>query len=214
MHISDGVLPVSVTIGSYAATMAIVAVGIRKTSTDSLPKVAVVTSAFFVASLIHVPLGPTSIHLLLPGLVGILLGPSAYISIVLGLTLQSLLFQFGGLTALGANSIMMGLPALFCGWLFRCLKGSTLTRHAIAGACIGFLGVIMAVAILAGLLYTGGEDFLGVAKLAFIAHLPVAIIEAIIAAFTVVFLFRVKPELLNTSQSLSTESRTPHDQST
>jgi cobalt/nickel transport system permease protein len=196
MHISDGVLPVSVTIGSYAAAFAITAVGVRKTPAESLPKVAVVTSAFFVASLIHVPLGPTSVHLLLPGLVGILLGPSAFISIVLGLTLQSLLFQFGGITALGANSLMMGVPALMIGWLFKHIKGTTLKSHAIAGALGGFLGTILSVGFLAALLYTGGEDFLGVGKIAFIAHLPVAIIEAIIAFFTVTFLYKVKPELL------------------
>ena len=196
MHISDGVLPVSITIGCYAATIALTAVGVRKTPAESLPKVAVVTSAFFVSSLIHVPLGPTSVHLLLPGLVGILLGPSAFISIVLGLTLQSMLFQFGGITALGANSIMMGIPALMVGWLFKQLKGSTLTGHAIAGAFGGFLGTILSVGFLAALLYTGGEDFLGVGKIAIIAILPVSIIEAIIAYFTVVFLFKVKPELL------------------
>jgi len=197
MHISDGVLPVSVTLGSFAVTMALTAVGVRKTPAESLPKVAVVTSAFFVASLIHVPLGPTSVHLLLPGLVGILLGPSAFISIVLGLTLQSLLFQFGGITALGANSIMMGVPALIIGWLFKKLKGKTLTRHAVVGALGGFLGTILAVGFLAALLYTGGEDFLGVGKIAFMATLPVSIIEAIIAYFTVTFLYKVKPELLS-----------------
>jgi cobalt/nickel transport system permease protein len=107
-----------------------------------------------------------------------------------------MLFQFGGITALGANSIMMGIPALMVGWLFKQLKGSTLTGHAIAGAFGGFLGTILSVGFLAALLYTGGEDFLGVGKIAFIASLPVSIIEAIIAYFTVVFLFKVKPELL------------------
>jgi cobalt/nickel transport system permease protein len=196
MHISDGVLPVSITIGTFAATIALTAVGVRKTKAESLPKVAVVTSAFFVASLIHLPLGPTSVHLQLPGLVGVLLGPSAFISIVLGLTLQSLLFQFGGITALGANSLMMGIPALMVGWLFKQMKGSTLKSHAFAGALGGFLGTILSVGFLAALLYTGGEDFLGVGKIAFISSLPVSIIEAIIANFTVVFLFKVKPELL------------------
>ncbi|MFC1827722.1 energy-coupling factor ABC transporter permease, partial [Thermodesulfobacteriota bacterium] len=106
------------------------------------------------------------------------------------------MFQFGGITALGANSIMMGIPALMIGWLFKQLKGSTLKGHAIAGALGGFLGTILSVGFLAALLYTGGEDFLGVGKIAFIASLPVSIIEAIIAYFTVVFLFKVKPELL------------------
>jgi len=44
---------------------------------------------------------------------------------------------------------------------------------------------------------TGGEDFLGVAKIALVAHVPVVIIEAAVSGFTVSFLYRVKPELLS-----------------
>jgi len=75
MHISDGVLPLTVTIGGYVASAGLAAWSARRTSSEDLPKVAVVTAAFFVASLIHVPLGPTSVHLLIPGLTGALLGP-------------------------------------------------------------------------------------------------------------------------------------------
>ena len=199
MHISDGVLPTSVAVGSYAVTIALTAWSIRKTRGDELPKVAVVTSSFFVASLIHVPLGPTSVHLLIPGLVGILLGNSAFVSIALGLLLQSLLFQFGGITAWGANSLMMGLPALSAGWIFELIKGRTLFRNVLAGAICGGFGVMLAGVILALLLFTSGEDFLGVAKIALIAHLPVIVIEAVISAFTVSFLYKVKPELLKTA---------------
>ena len=123
MHISDGVLPISITVGSYAASAALAAWSVRRTRSEELPKVAVVTAAFFVASLIHVPFGPTSVHLLIPGLAGALLGPSAFLAIGLGLLLQSILFQFGGLTALGANALMMGVPALACGVFFQKLKG-------------------------------------------------------------------------------------------
>lgn len=196
MHISDGVLPVGVALGCAAAGVAIAAWSIRRTGSDDLPKVAVVTASFFVASLVHVPLGPTSVHLLIPGLVGVLLGPSAFLAIALGLLLQSLLFQFGGLTALGANTLMMGLPALFCGWLFQRLKGATLRRHVIAGAAAGGLGTILSALGLATLLVTGGEDFLGVAKIGLLAHLPVLLIETLVSAFTVSFLYKVKPELL------------------
>ena len=196
MHISDGVLPTSVAIGGFAVSLAVTVWSARKTNPDDLPKIAVVTSAFFVASLIHIPIGPTSVHLLIPGLVGILLGRSAFICIALGIVLQSLLFQFGGITAIGANAFMMGIPALVAGWLFRLLKGRTLSRHVFAGALAGGLGVVLAVLILALLLLTGGEDFLGVAKLAMAAHLPVIIIEAVVSAFAVSFLYKVKPELL------------------
>jgi cobalt/nickel transport system permease protein len=119
MHISDGVLPLSVTIGGYAVSAAMAAWSAHRTDNEDLPKLAVMTAAFFVASLIHVPFGPTSVHLIIPGLTGALLGPSAFLSVGLGLLLQSLLFQFGGLTALGANALMVGLPALTCGWFFQ-----------------------------------------------------------------------------------------------
>ncbi|HEY5673738.1 MAG TPA: cobalt transporter CbiM [Malonomonas sp.] len=196
MHISDGVLPISVVIGSAVASLAIAAWSVRQTDSEDLPKVAVVTASFFVSSLIHVPLGPTSVHLLIPGLVGVLLGPSSFLAILLGLLLQSLLFQFGGLTALGANALMMGFPALLCGLLFNKLRGRTQKQHVIVGGLAGGGGTLLAAALLALLLSSGGEDFFGVAKLALLAHLPVFLVEGLVSAFTVSFLFRVKPELL------------------
>ncbi|MCF8025290.1 MAG: cobalt transporter CbiM [Desulfobacteraceae bacterium] len=199
MHISDGVLPVSVTIGGYIAGAALAAWSARRTESEELPKVAVVTAAFFVASLIHIPLGPTSAHLLMPGLAGALLGPVAFLAISLGLLLQTLLFQFGGLTALGANALMMGLPAVACGWIFQKFKGKTQVGHAIAGGVTGASGTAMAAIFLALLLATGGEDFFGVAKVALLAHVPVIIVEGVVSAFTIGFLFRVKPALLESS---------------
>lgn len=197
MHISDGVLPTSVTLAGFALTFAGAALSLKQVRAEDLPRIAVVTSSFFVASLIHLPFGPTSVHLLLPGIVGALLGPVSFLSITLGLFLQSILFQFGGLTALGANAMMMGLPAVFCGLLFRLLCGKTLKMHTIAGGLAGGLGTLLSAVILAALLFTAGEDFLGVAKLALLAHLPVVCIEAGVSAFIISFLFRVKPELLN-----------------
>jgi cobalt/nickel transport system permease protein len=205
MHISDGVLPISVAVGCFAISIAATAWSVRQTHGDDLPKVAVVTSSFFVASLIHVPLGPTSVHLLIPGLVGVLLGNSAFVSIGIGLLLQSLLFGFGGITAWGGNALMMGLPAIACGWLFEYFKGSTLSRHILVGAACGGLGVTLAGIILAGLLFSSGEDFLGVAKIALIAHLPVIFIEAAVCGFTVSFLYKVKPELLKTAFPAASE---------
>jgi cobalt/nickel transport system permease protein len=196
MHISDGVLPISVTVGGYAASAAIAAWSAHRTRSEELPKVAVVTAAFFVASLIQVPFGPTSVHLLIPGLAGALLGASAFLAIGLGLLLQSMLFQFGGLTALGANALMMGVPALLCGVFFQRFKGRTRRRQAIIGGLAGALGTALAALVLALLLATGGEDFFGVAKIALAAHVPVVVIEGLVSAFTIGFLAKVKPALL------------------
>ncbi|BCR06248.1 cobalt transporter CbiM [Desulfuromonas versatilis] len=196
MHISDGVLPTSVAIGSYLLSAGLAAWSARRTRSADLPRVAVVSAAFFVASLIHVPFGPTSVHLLIPGLAGALLGASAFLAIGLGLLLQSLLFQFGGLTALGANALMMGIPALACGWIFQHFKGQGRKRQATVGGLVGALGTALSALVLALLLISGGEDFLGVAKIALLAHLPVFVIEGLVSAFTIGFLARVKPELL------------------
>ena len=201
MHIADGVLPTVVSLGSYLAGAGLVAWSARRTKTEELPKVAVVSAAFFVASLIHLPFGPTSVHLLIPGLAGVLLGSSAFLAIALGLLLQSLLFQFGGLTALGANTLMMGIPALFCGWLFARFRGRAGARQALLGGVVGALGTGLAALLLALLLLSGGEDFFGVAKIALAAHLPVFIIEGVVSFFTIGFLVKVKPELLNQSFS-------------
>ena len=61
----------------------------KKTEVSDIPKVSVVTSAIFVASLIHVPVGPTSVHLVLSGLAGITLGWSAFPAIFVALILQA-----------------------------------------------------------------------------------------------------------------------------
>jgi len=206
MHISDGVLPVGAALASGAASLAIAAWSAQRIQGEELPKVAVVTASFFVASLLHVPLGPTSVHLLIPGLVGVLLGRAAFLAIALGLVLQSLLFQFGGLTALGANALMMGIPALICGWLFQTFKGQARKRQVLVGGLAGGLGTVFSGLILALLLATGGEDFFGVARLALLAHVPVVAIEALVSAFTVSFLLKVKPELLQARDALHRES--------
>jgi cobalt/nickel transport system permease protein len=57
----------------------------------------------------------------------------------------------------------------------------------------------MAAIILAILLVAGGEDFFGVAKIALLAHIPVIIVEGVVSAFTIGFLSRVKPTLLQPS---------------
>jgi cobalt/nickel transport system permease protein len=196
MHIADGVLPTAVAAGSYIVTLAGLGLSLRTLDQRELPKIAVVSSSFFVASLIHLPLGPTSVHLLLPGLVGALLGPTAFLSIVVGLFLQSLLFQFGGLTALGANSLMMGLPALVCGFLYRRLRGTSKKSNALVGSLVSGLGVLLAALILALFLATGGESFMGVAKIALVAHIPVMVVETLVGGFVISFLYQVKPELL------------------
>ena len=201
MHISDGILPPAIWIGGCVVTAGISAVSLRKMDADDVPKVAVVTASFFVASLLHLKFGPTSVHLILNGFAGVLLGPMAFVSILVGLALQAFLFGHGGITSLGANALMMGLPALAAYQLFRLhSKFNFKSNDFLFGFLAGFLGVFFGTIILAALLAISGEEFFGVAKLAAIAHLPVMIIEGIITGFVVLFLKRVKPEILEGSK--------------
>ena len=197
MHISDGVLSAPVWIGGYAVTAGMVAATMKKMKVEQMPKVAVVTSAFFVASLIHIPIGPTSIHLILNGLVGTILGPMAFVSILLGSALQALLFQHGGITTIGSNAVMMGVPAFLAYKIFSLRKVFIFkSNEAVFGFLAGALAIFFAVLILATLLVTTGSEFIGVAKYAALAHLPIMIIEGIVTGFIASFLMRVKPEML------------------
>ena len=200
MHISDGVLSGPIWVAGYAGAAGIIAVSIKKIRVDNMPKVAVMTSAFFVASLIHVPLGPTSAHLILNGLVGVILGPAAFISIFVGLVLQAFLFQHGGITTIGINAIIMGTPALLAYKLFNLKNRFNFKRgEFIFGALAGGSGVFLGTIVLALVLVTTGSEFVGVAKIAVLAHVPVMVIEAIITGFIVSYLSQVKPEILEVS---------------
>jgi len=130
-------------------------------------------------------------------LAGVVLGMASFPCILLGLILQCLLFQHGGITSLGANACMMGIPALVSWGIFSLRKRSTFRRtDAIFGAVAGACATLFSGLILALFLVTTGEDFAGVAKYAALAHLPVMLIEGAITAFTVSFLAKVKPEIL------------------
>jgi cobalt/nickel transport system permease protein len=197
MHISEGVLSAPVLVTGALLTLGGTALGLKKMDYEKIPEVAVLSSAFFVASLIHVPIGPSSVHLVLNGLVGILLGWMAFPSILVALALQALLFQFGGFTSLGANTFNMAAPAVIAYYLFNFpIRKANHFISMLAGFGAGMLGVGLGALLVAIALVTTGESFLNVAKILVVAHLPVMVIEGIVTSFCVVFLKKVKPEIL------------------
>lgn len=125
VHLSDGVLYWPWWVAGIVAAVAMVVYGALQIRDDELPRIALLTAAFFVASLIHVKIGPTSVHLLLNGLVGVMLGRRACLAIPIGLLLQVCLLGHGGFTTLGVNTVVIGMPALFAGWYFQINRGSS-----------------------------------------------------------------------------------------
>ncbi len=196
MHISEGVLSPAVLGGGAALAAVGTAIGLKKIDYEAIPRVAILSAAFFVASLIHLPVGPSSVHLLLNGLMGLLLGWPAFPAILIGLFLQTVLFQFGGLTVLGVNTVTVALPAVFCFALCRpsLARGGTL---ALASAFVcGFLTVFLTACLTATALWLSGEVFRSAAKLVILAHLPVMVVEGLVSLFIYAFLKKVRPEFL------------------
>ncbi len=172
------------------------AIGLKKIDYDRIMSVAMLSAAFFVASLIHVPIGPANVHLVLNGLLGVILGWAAFPSILVALALQAVLFQFGGVTVLGVNCVTMAAPAVFCLYLFRPLLARGIGSRFISAFMCGFVAVLLSAVLTAGALALSGEAFVGAARMLVLAHLPIMVVEGIITGFAYTFLARVKPEAL------------------
>ena len=198
MHIAEGVLSPAVLGGGAVLALAGTAQGLRRLEYDRLVAVGILSAAFFVASLLHVPVGLASAHLVLNGLVGVLLGWAAFPSILVALLLQALLFQFGGITVLGVNTFTMGFAAVASWYVFRAVCRLCPGMGGVrAGAFMGgALGVALAAVLTALALAFTDEGFWLAAQLLLLAHLPVMLAEGLITMFTVSFIMRVRPELL------------------
>ena len=196
MHISEGVLSWPVLASGAALAAAGTAVGLKKLDYDRIARAGILSASFFVASLIHVPLGPSSVHLILNGLVGLLLGWGAFPAIVVALLLQAVLFQFGGITTLGVNTVIMAAPAVFCYLVFGNLVQRDNRTAFFAAFAAGFISVLLGGVLVALSLIFTEENFFEVATLVLASHLPVMIIEGFMTAFCVMFLKKVQPGLL------------------
>ncbi|GAB6097331.1 cobalt transporter CbiM [Desulfatiferula olefinivorans] len=184
--------------GAAALTALGVAAGLRRIEDREIPAMGILSAAFFVGSLIHVPAGVVSVHLVLNGLVGFILGIRAFPVILVGLLLQALLFHFGGLTSLGVNTLNMALPAFVCGLAFGWAKKpetGRLTFTVAAFAC-GALSVLLSGLMVGLTLFLNGQAFVPAAKLMMSAHVPVMIIEGLVTASCLGFLKKVRPEML------------------
>jgi len=196
VHISEGILSAPVLAGGAVLAAGGLAVGLKKMDYEKIPEVAVMTSAFFVASLVRVPVGPTSTHLLLNGLMGVMLGWMSFPAIFVALALQAVLFQFGGLTTLGINTFNMALPAVAAYYIARPLIYKGRRSAAVAGFVAGTVGIGGAAALMALSLIASGDEFSAIAKTLLVVNLPAMAVEGVITAFVVTFLLKVKPEVL------------------
>lgn len=194
MHLADGVLSTPVIIATYGASIGALAIAAKGIEEEDIPKISLMSATFFAASLISIPVPPTSVHPLLCGLIGIILGKRAALAFFPALLLQALLFKHGGITSLGANTTMLFIPAYISYLLYNKLP---IKKPLIRAGLVGAASVIMTVIILIILLALTDQRFaqgdFSVAKIAMVGHLPILIGESIITGFAVQFIEKNKP---------------------
>jgi cobalt/nickel transport system permease protein len=196
MHISEGVLSPAVISAGYVLSITGIAAGLKSMKDRDIVKTAVLSSAFFIASLIHVPLGPGNVHLVLNGLAGIILGLGCFPAIFIALLIQALLFQFGGITSLGVNTFNMAMPAFLGYLLFTKVFRGIGVPEAVGGFITGFFAVALSSFFLSLSLFLSGEHYAASAKIIFLAHIPVMFVDGLITATVITFLKKTKPEIL------------------
>ena len=195
MHIAEGVLRPEILVAGAAAGGAVFAYAVWTLKQLEIPTVAALSALFFLASFVHIPIGVSSAHLILSGVVGALIGVRAFAAIGVALLFQSVLFGFGGVTTLGVNLCILALPALIARAIFVLRNDNNCVRQTVYFAT-GFVPVVCGAFLLSCVLAFNGDQFINAAKLAFAVHIPIMIIEGIITMLTLNFLAKVKPELL------------------
>lgn len=204
MHISDGILSTHFLIIGWTLSIMILYYlhyrysYLKNEYLELIPKISVLTATFFVVSFIYIPIGFTSIHLMLIGPISIILGPYSYVCIFVSLILQSIFLHCGGILSLGVNSFIMGSGSLFNYYLYEYFKNYT--SYSRAGSLSTFLSLFYSTLLLYLVLYLNGNlinlSFQYFIQFHAIPMILTIVIESIITSFVLHFLKKVKPELI------------------
>lgn len=195
MHISDGILTSEVVIVTSIISLGFLLYSLKNLKNSNIALVSSMSAVFFIASFIHIPLGPTQIHLVLIGIIGILLGSQVFVSILIALLLQATLLGYGGLTSLGANLFIMALPSYL---IYLIVKKGLLNflSDKLKYFAIGFLSVFLATIFLALILSLAKDEYLYASYTIIFANIPAMIIEGLVTLFLINYLKKSIPEYL------------------
>jgi cobalt/nickel transport system permease protein len=215
VHIPDGFLSLPVWASCGAISAAAVALAVRKTGAgrehggaaeDSRLPLTGVTAAFvFAAQMVNFPVaGGTSGHLTGAVLASLLLGPWAAVLVMSAiLIVQALLFQDGGITALGANILNMGLVGAFGGyWIYRLTRRLFPGRRASLAACFfaSWLAVVASSGLASVEIALSGTAPLRIVLPAMAGvHALIGTGEGLITAAALAFLLKVRADLVHPS---------------
>ena len=161
------------------------------------------SAAFFVASTIHIAVGIGSVHLLLNGIAGLFLGWRVFPAFLIALTLQALMFSFGGLAVLGVNLCIMALPAVVVRLsVFPWLKANVCRQRLIvSGILSGVIGVggaaLLASCVLA---FDGSNQYHDLISLLLVSHLPVFVVDSLISVGVLLTLTKMLPSAFENAE--------------
>lgn len=219
MHMADALLSPAVAATMYVASGTAAAISIKRLKKDDnpqkLPTMAVASALVFAGQMINytIPGTGSSGHICGGMLLSSLLGPEAgFLSMVVVLTIQCLFFADGGLMALGANIWNMAFYGCFVGYylIWRPIMKSRLFEnlgfHAAQRARIITASIIGCVVTLQmGAFSVVLETTLsGITELPFGAfcalmlpiHLAIGLVEGLITAAVLTYVYETRPELV------------------
>ncbi|MCK8817393.1 CbiM family transporter [Natroniella sulfidigena] len=191
MHLPDGVVREGVLLASYGGSALLYYLSSRQKKADFklVPKMSLVTAVLFVASLIHIPVGMTTVHFSFVGLAGILLGPLSFLSVLVALFLQLILFNHGGYSTLGVNTLNFAMGALSGYYIFRLRKNLEMNNflEGVFAFLAGAGSMLVKVAVASVGLYLSDYPA-SVAISLTTVHLPIFLGEGVVTALLVVAL--------------------------
>jgi cobalt/nickel transport system permease protein len=212
MHIPDGFVDAPISLAGYLVAGVFLALALRRTNASmgekAAPLMGVIAAFIFAAQMINFPVaGGTSGHLLGGCLAAILLGPwAAMIAMAAVVCVQALVFQDGGLAAMGANVFNMGIITAILGYYLYIL-GTKITGGK-PGGRIGSAFVAAWVSVMVAATFTSvelaisGTSALDVALPAMLGvHALIGIGEGLITAAAVAFVESTRPDLLEGYQA-------------
>lgn len=212
LHIPDGFLSTAVAGLGWVLAIAALAFALRQTrgqlGEKQIPLMGVLAAFIFAAQAINFPVaGGTSGHLLGGTLAAIVMGPWAAVLIMTSvISVQALVFQDGGLLALGFNIVNMGVLTAFTGHLvYQSLKkvmGDGRNSVLTAGAVGAWLSVMIGAVATAIELALSGASPLGIALPAMAGvHALIGIGEALITVGALAFIYTTRRDLLSIGES-------------
>lgn len=207
LHISDGLLSLSISALFWILTVACIAWAVQRTNRAlddrQVPLMGVMAACIFAAQMLNFPIaGGTSGHLLGGALAAIVLGPWAGVLVMTCVVaLQALLFQDGGIVVMGANIFNMGVltalsgSAIFYG-LIR-LTGRQSWGLMLSGLIAAWVTVVLSAAMTSAQLAASGTASATVVFPAMIGvHMLIGIGEGLITTAALSFILATRPDLL------------------